>query len=156
MPTTMASLLYEARRALSVGSQGDFGILLGSSRRSGQRWETGQALPSGDQLAALAGMLAPRNSALAEQIAKAAGTSLLALGLVKPPAPAPPPPPAPPPLPVEDVVDSVVCAAAEAMRVPPGDVRPALLAAFARARRLGLGIDVVEAVLAGATRNASV
>ena len=73
-----------------------------------------------------------------------AGTTLIALGLEKPPAPPPPPPrPAPPPPPVEDIV----CAAADAMNVLPRDVRPALLAAFTRTRRLGLGVEVVERAL---------
>jgi hypothetical protein len=43
-----------------------------------------------------------------------------------------------------------VCAAAEAINVPPRDVRPALLAAFARARRLGIAIATVETALGAA------
>jgi hypothetical protein len=41
----------------------------------------------------------------------------------------------------------VVCAAAEAMERMPRDVRPALLAAFRRAREIGLSVDMVERVL---------
>ena len=44
-------------------------------------------------------------------------------------------------------VDAVVCAAAEAMQVVPQNVRPALLAAFACARELGLTLEDVERVL---------
>ena len=87
---------------------------------------------------------------LAAQLAQSVGESLVSLGVVKP---APPPvvasaPGVPSPPPVEDVVDSIVCAAADAMNVLPRDVRPALLAAFTRARRLGLGIEAVESALA--------
>jgi hypothetical protein len=148
MPTGIHGLVHLARRALSVGSQGDFGELMGSSRRTGQRWETGRAEPTPGQVCKMAGMVYPTDPDLAAQLAAAAGTTLVALGLVKPPAPPPPPPaPLPPPPPVEDVVDSIVCAAADAMSVLPRDVRPALLAAFTRARRLGIGIDAVEKAL---------
>jgi hypothetical protein len=124
---------------------------MGVSRRTGQRWETGRSDPSPNQIRKLAGMVYPADPDLAAQLAAAAGTTLVALGLVKPPAPPPPPPaPAPPPPPVEDVVDSIVCAAADAMSVLPRDVRPALLAAFTRARRLGIGIEAVEKALGAA------
>jgi hypothetical protein len=148
MSTTLAGLILQARRALGVGSQGDFGVMMGSSRRSGQRWETGKAYPSGDQVAAMARLVYPHDADLAAQLAAAAGTTLLALGLVSP-APAPPlPSPAAPPAPaVEDIVDAIVCAASDAMNALPREVRPALLAAFSRARRLGLSIEVIERAL---------
>jgi hypothetical protein len=46
------------------------------------------------------------------------------------------------------LVDAVVCAAAEAMSLSPQAVRPAVLAAFARARDAGLTLDAVVEVLA--------
>jgi len=46
------------------------------------------------------------------------------------------------------LVDSVVCAAAEAMSLSPQAIRPAVLAAFARARDAGLSLDAVVDVLA--------
>jgi transcriptional regulator with XRE-family HTH domain len=132
MPTTIHGLIHLARRALGVGSQGDFGELMGVSRRTGQRWETGRATPVKRQIEQMARLVHPADR-----------------GLEKPPAPPPPPPPpAPPAPPVEDIVDSIVCAAADAMNVLPRDVRPALLAAFTRTRRLGLGVEVVERALA--------
>ncbi len=76
--------------------------------------------------------------------------TLESLGLAPPLAAqaAPPAPPLPPPPPLPDaVVDSVVCAAAEAMQMMPRDVRPGLLAAFAKAREIGLPVDRVERVL---------
>lgn len=148
MPTTLPGLLYEARRALHVGSQGEFGRLLGSSTRSGQRWETGRASPSYDQLLKLVALVYPRNPQLAAQLATHLGRDLVSLGIAAPPAP-PPPPPLPPP-PTEDVVDAIVCAAAEAIDLTPRQVRPAVMAAFARARRLGLAVEAVEKALAKA------
>jgi len=149
MPTTIHGLIHLARRALGVGSQGDFGELMGVSRRTGQRWETGRATPVKRQIEQMARLVHPADRDVATQLAAAAGTTLIALGLEKPPAPPPPPPPpAPPAPPVEDIVDSIVCAAADAMNVLPRDVRPALLAAFTRTRRLGLGVEVVERALA--------
>jgi hypothetical protein len=44
-------------------------------------------------------------------------------------------------------VDSIVCAAAEAVAATPQAMRPALLAAFERAASLGLEIDAVRAAL---------
>ena len=143
MARNISALLYEARGVLGVGSQGALGSLLGSSVRSGQRWETGRSSPTGAQLQTLAALVYPRNADLAAEIASAIGHNLVSLGIVAPPAPAPPPPT----LPAEDVVDAVVCAAADAIHVTPRDVRPALLAAFARARRLGLSVEVVEKAL---------
>ncbi|MDP9001553.1 MAG: hypothetical protein M3O46_15745, partial [Myxococcota bacterium] len=42
---------------------------------------------------------------------------------------------------VRTLIDAVVCAAAEALDVSPRAVRPALLAAFARASELGLTLE---------------
>ena len=155
MASNIPHLLSECRRALHVGSQGKLGVLLGSSERTGQRWETGRSDPGHDQLVKLVRLVHPHNAGLAAQVAAAMGTNLVALGIAPPPAPPPPPPP--PPLPAEDVVDAVVCAAAEAIDVTPREVRPALVAAFTRARRLGLSVMEVEKALGkGATAAAAV
>jgi len=58
------------------------------------------------------------------------------------------PPPPPPPIAAVLLVDAVVCAAAEAMSLSPQAIRPAVLAAFTRARDAGLTLDAVVAVLA--------
>jgi len=151
MPTGIHGLIHLARRALSVGSQGDFGVLMGSSRRSGQRWEIGQARPSHGQMCKMAAMVYPKDPDLAAQLAQSVGQSLVSLGIVKPaPAQAPVVAATATLPPVEDIVDSIVCAAADAMNALPRDVRPALLAAFTRARRLGLGIETVEKALGAA------
>jgi hypothetical protein len=47
------------------------------------------------------------------------------------------------------VIDSVVCAAAEALGTPPAAVRPVVQAAFARARGLGVSVDEVDDALSG-------
>jgi hypothetical protein len=46
------------------------------------------------------------------------------------------------------LVDSVVCAAAEAMQTPPHVMRPALVAAFERAIALGMTADDVLKAMA--------
>ena len=48
--------------------------------------------------------------------------------------------------------DSIVCVAADAMNLPPSAVRPALRAAFLRARELGVSIEAMaEAMREGAS-----
>ncbi|HEY1696183.1 MAG TPA: helix-turn-helix transcriptional regulator [Polyangiaceae bacterium] len=148
MSRPIANLLYEARHALGLGSQGEMGEFLGSSARSGQRWERGQSTPSHDQLVRLMAAVYPRNAALAEEIAASQGTTLVQVGVVQPPPPPPPPAPlAAPPPPRPDpahLVDTVVCAAAEAMNMMPEEIRPALRAAFRRARLAGLSVEDVD------------
>jgi hypothetical protein len=138
--------MHAVRRTLIL-SQNDLARKLGVSRRTGQRWSAGSG-PVGTDLQNMARLVYPADAALAAEIAAAGGTTLEALGVLPPP---PPPPPAlPPPVPVappDRVVDAVVCAAAEAMQVMPQSVRPAVLAAFACARELGLTVEGVERVL---------
>jgi len=81
--------------------------------------------------------LYPVDPALAAEVAEAGETTLIALGLEKPPTPLPP----------DRIVDSVVCAAADAMEALPRLVRPGLLAAVVRARELGIGLETIEAAL---------
>jgi hypothetical protein len=98
-----------------------------------------------------------RSPALAAEIAAELGETLVSLGVEAPPAPvttaAPAPqPPARPVPPVGDLVDSIVCAAAEAIATTPQAVRPALLAAFERAASVGLAVDDVRGALRPATK----
>jgi hypothetical protein len=139
-----------AVRHVLVLSQNDLARKLGVSRRTGQRWSAGSG-PVGTDLQNMARLVHGADPRLAAEIAEAAGTTLEALGLRPPappslPSPSPVTPPVPPP-PPDRVVDAVVCAAAEAMQVMPQSVRPALLAAFACARELGLTVEGVEKVL---------
>jgi DNA-binding XRE family transcriptional regulator len=147
MGRPMERLLIEARWALDIASQGDLGERLGASRRTGQRWERGQAHPTGPQLHELARLVHPKNAALAAELAAACGTTVQALGLVPPPAPAAPPPTVPG-VPLASVqVDSLVLTAADAMDTTSRVVRPVLYAAFARARQLRLTVEQVEEIL---------
>ena len=155
MPRPLPALLYEARRSLDLASQGALGTLLGSSERSGQRWERGEATPMDDQLQKLAAFVFPKNADLAAEIAAAAGSTLEQLGMVRPgprvPAAVSAPLPTPaPPDPIH-IVDTVVCAAAEAMQLMPDAIRPALRAAFRRARLAGLSVAAVDTALSGRT-----
>jgi transcriptional regulator with XRE-family HTH domain len=142
MPRPMPLLLHDSRRVLHV-SQNELAARLGVSRRTGQRWTKGSG-PDGTQLHGMARLVFPVDAALAAEIAEAAGTTLDALGLLPASAPGASPSSV---VPTERVVDAVVCAAAEAMQVVPQQVRPALLAAFACARELGLTLEDVERVL---------
>jgi hypothetical protein len=136
-------------------TQREFGTALGASHRSATRWEARQSVPGDASLRKLAGLLAPVDAALAAEAAAHLGETLVGLGLVAPPAPpalpAPPipaAPPAPTPTPAQDLVDVIVCAAADAMDATPRVVRPVLHAAFRRARQLGLTVEQVERALA--------
>jgi hypothetical protein len=93
--------------------------------------------------------------ALSERIATEMGETLVSLRIVEPPPRAEPLAPAGPPprpaTPLGDLVDSIVCAAAEAIAVAPQSIRPALLAAFERAASVSLTVDEVRASLGGFT-----
>ena len=129
-------------------TQESLGELLGVSRRTMLRWQHHGGGPTPAGWADLARRLYTTDPELARHAAKAGGHTLDGLGLrASPPAaPAPrPPPPAPPrPAPVpRHLVDSLVCAAAEAADLMPKALRPALVAAFERARDLDLTVDSV-------------
>jgi DNA-binding XRE family transcriptional regulator len=149
-------LTLKARDVLHM-NQRELGEALGLSRRTIQRWDHGHGSPDSLDLAKLAALVHPRDASLAAQIAKAGATTLEKLGLA---TPAPPvaavAPPAPPPPPPPHLTDTVVCAAAEALDVPPPAVRPVLLAAFRRARVAGLRVEDVEAALSALLEPASV
>jgi len=143
-------LMAKAQSVLRI-TQAELGALAGSSKRTAQRWAAGQAPVYEWHLAKLAGHVHPHDAALAAEIAAAAGETLESLGIVEPPPPpppAPPPgPPPPPPMPRHLAADAVVCVAAEGMGLAPGAVRGALVAAFRRARELGLSLAEVEQAL---------
>ena len=151
------NLIVRASIALGV-TQREFANVIGTSHRTAQRMQRGQSVASDAQLRTLAMRLYPKNRELAAELAATAGTSLVALGAEAPfppspgaasgsaaqPAPSPPPRPRPPP---RALVDSVVCAAAEAQEVMPDQIRAALLAAFLRGEELGLTMEEAAAAL---------
>jgi transcriptional regulator with XRE-family HTH domain len=146
------ALLARARIALGM-SQGEFGMALGSSKRTAQRWDAGESHPSNEELHRLARMVYPKDASLALEIAVEGGHTLESLGILAPRAPE-----TSPAAPIALIVESVVCAAAEALETKPDVARPVLRAAFARARALGLSVEQVDEALspkAGPTRPAS-
>jgi DNA-binding transcriptional regulator YiaG len=152
------ALLGDARRVLGL-NQAQLADLLGTSKRTVQRWETKRADASSQNLATLAAHVHPHDAETAAELAAALGQTLEGLGLVAPPAPPPPPaappparPPGPRPMPRELTVDAVVCVASDAMGIMPAAVRGGLLAAFRRARQLGLSCEEVEQALGGAAK----
>jgi DNA-binding transcriptional MerR regulator len=92
-------------------------------------------------------------TAIKARLASASEAELLPIaGLVlrnDPGAGAPPPAPQAK-LPARLLVDAVLCAAAEAFPSTPAAMRGPLIAAFTRARELGLGLDEVASALAAA------
>jgi DNA-binding XRE family transcriptional regulator len=136
-------LLVRSRRTLGM-TQRTLGEALGASLRTAQRWDSGAAHPGVSQVRTLARLVFPIDPALAAELASAASETLVTLGLVPPP---PPPQPALPVVPRSVVIDSIVCAAAEAARTHPTAVRAGLLAALAQARGLNVSIDELEKAL---------
>ena len=142
-PVDIGPLVSRARSTLEM-TQEEFGQALGASHRSAQRWDAGTATPGAHHLQTLVRLLYPKDAALATQIADVIRETPESLGIV-PAAPVGPPPRARPP--ADLIVESIVCAAAEALALPPANVRPALRAAFERAKAMEMPVDEVDAVL---------
>jgi transcriptional regulator with XRE-family HTH domain len=128
-----------AQMALGL-SQKELADLLGVSARSIIRWrgEPGRLPPQTVQ--SLAGAVFAVDRALAAEIAERQRTTLEDLGIAAPRVASLGAEPA-------LLVDSVVSAAAEALSTTPQAVRPAVLAAFERAKALELEIDAVRDAL---------
>ena len=107
----MSNLLLDAHKVLGANSYSEFGTMAGTSKRTVQRWFSGQAAPAAHNYQALARLVHAKSPALAADLAAAGRTTLQALGIVDA-APAAAPPAPPPPPPSDLVVDSLVCAAA--------------------------------------------
>lgn len=137
-PKQLSALLYRAQLALGM-TQAEFGELIGVSRRTIIRWSP-NASPIPQHLHEVARAVHPLDSGLAAEVAVAAGTTLEALGVL----------PATPPMQLAHLVDSIVCAAAEAAGTTPQAIRPALSAALERAEAMGVTVDQVKGVLKGA------
>jgi len=136
----------EARRLLRL-NQGETAELLGVNVRTVQRWDAGRSTPSHLDYQGLARATFPLNPTLAARLAVTGGTTLAALGLVaQPPATSA----KPPAVPLELVIDSVLCAAAIAVDMKPLEIKPGIIAAFRRARQLGLDLEAAEKALVGA------
>ncbi|MGO9713159.1 MAG: hypothetical protein ACLQBL_30145 [Polyangiaceae bacterium] len=138
-------LVARAQQALGMTHR-QFGEALGASERTSLRWASGRSSLAIMHLRELAKLTHPKNASLAQSIAEACSETLESLGIVapSPPEPAPPPPPLAPHL----AADLVVYAAADALGSAPKAARTALLAAFTRARELGVRIEDLESALA--------
>jgi transcriptional regulator with XRE-family HTH domain len=143
-PRQVTDAVVRACRVLRL-SQSALAKRAGTSVRTVQRWRAGTSFPTRAQMAMLAQLVHPVQPELASQVAVASGTSLLALGLAPPPDPA-----APAALPPAHRIERVVYAAAEASDLSPRAVRPALVAAFTRAKEVGFTLDDVLAALSAA------
>jgi DNA-binding XRE family transcriptional regulator len=145
---SLAALLARSQHALGL-TQETLGELLGVSRTTMNRWQggrVGRLIPS--HLVTLAGKLVPADLDLASELAVHHNETLETLGLV---ARAPPPVPAvvAPRVALPHLVDSVVCAAADAVSQPPAALRPSLIAALERAQAVGLSVDELVSGLRG-------
>jgi len=145
---SLASLLVRSQHTLGL-TQETLGELLGVSRTTMNRWQRSggrELLPS--QLVTLTGKLVPEDRDLASELAAHHNETLETLGLV---APAPPTAPAvvAPRVALPHLVDSVVCAAADAVSQPPAALRPSLIAALERAQAVGLSVDELVSGLRG-------
>jgi hypothetical protein len=139
----------EAQHTLMTSQSGLGQLLGGVTRRTVSRYQGGRTFPHTTHLHNLAKHIFPLNAALAADIAGAGGATLESLGIVAPaPQQAAPAPPPIDPLQARLLVDAIVCAAAEALDVPPKSVRAVLHAAFACAKETGLPVDVIEKALA--------
>jgi len=135
-------LMTLAMHSLGTNQRG-LADLLGLSRRTISRWvKHGHPVASPARIDTLARAVHAHDPALAARIVAVRGATLVDAGIARPE-----PPPAPPAPPPPYLVDVVVCAAAEALDVSPRVVRPALLAAFQRARAVGLDVAALESSL---------
>jgi transcriptional regulator with XRE-family HTH domain len=117
-------------------TQEELGDMVGKTKRTVQRWEEGGVTLIPSEVKVFARALRPVRPDLAAQIAATVGTTLDELGIV--PAADASRRTAP-----SDAIDSVVRAAADAMGVSPDAIRPAVAAAFVRARDAGLDVQAV-------------
>jgi len=138
MPNDLGPLLSEVRRALGL-NQLEFAQLIGSSKRTVQRLEAGRSWLYGNEAALAVRALHPKDPALAARLAAFFSITLAAAGIVAAPTQS---------MASRGAIDSVLCAAADVLDLSPRSVRPALLAALARARDLSLGMDALMDALA--------
>jgi len=127
-------MLHRLQTTLKV-NQKELAALLGCSTRTVMR---GGGFVLSSTYESLAAAVHPLDPAFAAELAASAGKTLVELGLER--APGQPS--------ARHLVDSIVCAAAEAMQTPPHTMRPALVAAFERAIALGMTAEDVRHGLA--------
>jgi transcriptional regulator with XRE-family HTH domain len=143
-PLDRASLVATAADRLGL-NQRELADTTGVSLRTVSRWFSNRSTPQPMHLEALARTAAGKDDGLASALARAAGTTPEAVGVQSASGDAGTDAG---PLPDALRVECIVCAAASAMDTSPNLVRPALLAAFTRARDVGMGVEAVLSLLA--------
>lgn len=135
MASPSSTLVVQSRMALGL-SQREFGDLVGRSERTIQRWEDRGVAFIPWEVETLARALHPVRPDLAAQVAAMGDTSLQQLGLATASS-------AGAPTSTAASIEAVVGAAAQVLGVSPDTIRPAIAAAFAKARDAGLDVAVV-------------
>lgn len=158
MPTRpsrdLPALVADVKRALVLSDEG-LGRHVGAARKTVGRWIAGRSSPGSGAVEAMAALVHADHPALALELVRAHNARMNAarlphLAVAEAPF-APPPPPTPPPGPRQadpHLVDAIVYAACDAVDATPKTMRPALRAAFERARALGLTSESVADALA--------
>jgi hypothetical protein len=147
MSSSSLPLLLEARQVLQLTQRG-LAPFVDSSLRTVERIHAGRSSLSRDQWAVIARAVHAKDPDLAARIAASQMATLEQFGIAPPS-----PPPAAPPVaqsssaPSSRDLDSLLCAAADAMNAPPRAARPVIVAAFVKARDLGLSIEAVATAL---------
>jgi len=140
-------LLSRVQHALLL-SQRELGELMGVSSRTVIRYMQRGGILLPPTYEKLARAVHARDAELAALLAARAGKSLAALGLGLPPALPAPARPAPT---HAHLVDSVLCAAAEATETTPREMRPGLTAALERLVAVGMTAEEALEALRQAT-----
>jgi hypothetical protein len=115
-------------------TQAELGDLLGVHKRTIQRWQERHLSLSPSQAERLAAALRPVQRELAEAVLEIGRRFAAQVGTTAPMLPAAP-----------EAIEEVVRAAAEACSTTPEAIRPAVVAAFAKAQELELEVGEIVA-----------
>jgi DNA-binding XRE family transcriptional regulator len=143
-----------SRKLLKL-TQKELALKTGFAQRTLVRWEGGSAHFDPSSALKLAPHVYPVDRDVAAELVAYAGQTLVSAGLEAPPPPAPsaeppPPPTVTPPEILLALVESVVCAAADAAESTPKAVRASVHLVLRRAHAIGLDLDAaVQAGLLG-------
>ncbi len=144
MPT-LYQIVRQARSETGTWTHPAFAKLLGCSVRTVQRHPETGGVSARHHYDILIRATHANNPGLAAQLAAAVGTTLEAAGVAAPSDPT-----------RHEHADSVLCAAADVLQLPPTAVRAALAAAFARASEYEVTIGGLARLLAEPRSKAAV
>jgi hypothetical protein len=135
--------------ASSLLTQKKLAQLIGSSLRTVERHSAQGGVSHETHVHTLAIAVYPTNPQLAAKLAGLVRTDLVQLGPERPKV-SPPEQPQPPPSPTpkREHVDSVLCAAADALQTTPASAKPVVAAIFGRALELGVDLSGLARLLA--------